>query len=145
MVKRAVWLSITPEPERLLPRAVATLRHGSPAPADRVAAERAEIERLLLHGSQRQWLAYLHGVVELIDRRAASGDASVCDARELAGAVDRQPSQPAVGASGPGRADDGVGPRPSSVTPPRHPSNLRTPYEHNRRSEQRQRLARAHP
>jgi hypothetical protein len=87
MVKRAAWLSITPEPERLLPRAVATLRHGYRAPDDRVAAERAEIERLLLHGSQRRWLAYLHGVVELIDRRAASGDPSVGDARELASAV----------------------------------------------------------
>jgi hypothetical protein len=87
MVKRAVWLSITPEPERLLPRAVATLRHGSPAPDDLVATERARIERLLLHGRQRQWLEYLHGVVELIDRSAVSGEEPVREARELAAAV----------------------------------------------------------
>ena len=87
MVKRAAWLSITPEPERLLPRAVATLRHGSRSPDDLVATERARIERLLLHGRQRQWLEYLHGVVELIDRSALSDDPSVRDARELAAAV----------------------------------------------------------
>jgi hypothetical protein len=87
MVKRAAWLSITPEPERLLPRAAATLRHGSCAPDDLVATERARIERVLLHGRQRQWLEYLHGVVELIDRGAVSDDPSVRDARELAAVV----------------------------------------------------------
>ena len=34
------------------------------------ATERARTERLLLHGRQRQWLGYLHEVVELIDARA---------------------------------------------------------------------------
>ena len=87
MVKRAVWLSITPEPERVLPRAVATLRHGSRAPDALVAAERARIERLLLHGTQERWLAYLHSVVELIDRSDASDDPSVRDARALATSV----------------------------------------------------------
>ncbi len=87
MVKRATWLSITPEPERVLPRTVATLRRGSPAPNDLVAAERVRIERLLLHGSQRQWLAYLHAVVELIERHDGSEDPAMCDARELATAV----------------------------------------------------------
>ncbi len=87
MVKRAAWLSITPEPERLLPGAVATLRHGSGAPDDLVATERAAIERLLLHGRQRRWLQYLHGVVELIDRSTRSEDPSVRDARALAAAV----------------------------------------------------------
>jgi hypothetical protein len=70
MVKRASWLSITPEPERELPEAVATLvARQRPAPAA-VAAEQARIERLILHGTQRRWLAYLHEVVDLI----ASGD-----------------------------------------------------------------------
>ena len=87
MVKRAAWLSITPEPERVLPQAVATLRHGALAPDGLVATERARIERLLLRGTQRQWLAYLHSVVELIDRGAVSDDESVRDAAALAASV----------------------------------------------------------
>ena len=58
------WLSITPEPERELPEAVATLSCGGVPPADAVARERERVERLVLHGSTRQWLAYLHEVVE---------------------------------------------------------------------------------
>jgi hypothetical protein len=74
MVKRASWLSVTPEPERELPEAVATLVSGRrPSPAA-VAAERARIERLVLHGSQRSWLEYLHRVVELIERDAGASD-----------------------------------------------------------------------
>ncbi len=75
MVKRASWLSITPEPERELPDAVATLTAGRRAGPEAVAAEQARIERLILHGSQRRWLAYLHDVVDLIDaehRRATT-------------------------------------------------------------------------
>lgn len=84
MVKRAPWLSITPEPERELPEAVATLRLGGVAPADAVARERRRIERLVLHGSERQWLAYLHEVVELIERDGSSTDQSELVARAQA-------------------------------------------------------------
>lgn len=87
MVKAATWLSITPEPERELPQAVATLAHGTDAPAARVAAEEARIERLVLHGSQREWLRYLHGVVRLIDERAGDRDPDVQRARAIATAV----------------------------------------------------------
>jgi hypothetical protein len=87
MVKRAAWLSVTPEPERELPRVVATLTAGHRPAPDAVAAERARIERLVLHGSQRRWLAYLHEVVGLIDRAADSEDPDVAAARERAGAV----------------------------------------------------------
>ncbi len=87
MVKRAAWLSITPEPERELPEAVATLAAGGrPEPAA-VDAERRRIERLVLHGSQRRWLAYLHEVVGLIELGAASGDRDVTAARRRAAAV----------------------------------------------------------
>jgi hypothetical protein len=87
MVKRASWLSLTPEPERELPQAVAALaRGGDPAPED-VARERARVERLVLAGSQRQWLAYLHEVVELIDRNAGAEDPIVTRARARASAV----------------------------------------------------------
>ena len=88
MVKRASWLSITPEPERELPEAVATLAAGRRADgragADLIAAEQARIERLILHGSQRRWLAYLHEVVELIATRNGSDDLDVAAARARA-------------------------------------------------------------
>ncbi|HEX3690886.1 MAG TPA: hypothetical protein VHV28_14395 [Solirubrobacteraceae bacterium] len=84
MVKRASWLSITPEPERELPAAVATLSAGHRAGAAAVAAEEARIERLILHGSQRRWLAYLHGVVDLIAAGDGERDPDVAAARERA-------------------------------------------------------------
>jgi hypothetical protein len=87
MVKRVPWLSVTPEPERELPAAVATLRCGARATDGEVAEETAEIERLLLRGSERRWDRYLHGVVELIDARAGDRDPAVAEAREVAIAV----------------------------------------------------------
>jgi len=87
MVKRATWLSVTPEPERELPAAVATLSAGHRVAAAAVAAERARIERLVLHGSQRRWLAYLHDVVGLIESRAGADDPEVAAARTRATAV----------------------------------------------------------
>ncbi|MFZ0092122.1 MAG: hypothetical protein WAL63_21665 [Solirubrobacteraceae bacterium] len=87
MVKRAVWLSVTPEPERELPAAVATLTAGRRAAPEAVAAEQARIERLVLHGSQARWLAYLHDIVGLIERAAGSDDPDVDAARARAIAV----------------------------------------------------------
>jgi hypothetical protein len=58
-VSRHAWLSITPEPERELPDAVAALRGSS------IAAERARVERLVLRGSRRAWTAYLAEAHEL--------------------------------------------------------------------------------
>jgi hypothetical protein len=84
MVKRASWLSITPEPERELPEAVATLTAGRRADPGAVAAERERIEQMVLRRGQRRWLAYLHGVVELIERRAPSVDPEVRCAGERA-------------------------------------------------------------
>jgi hypothetical protein len=87
MVKRASWLSVTPEPERELPQAVATLACGHHPPGDAVVSERARVERLVLRGSQRGWLAYLHEVVELIDRHRGAADPDVARARARAIAV----------------------------------------------------------
>jgi hypothetical protein len=87
MVKRVPWLSVTPEPERELPAAVATLRRGARATDGAVADETAEIERLILRGGERRWDRYLHGVVELIDARAGDRDPAVTEAREVAIAV----------------------------------------------------------
>ncbi|HWD65645.1 MAG TPA: hypothetical protein VG405_10755 [Solirubrobacteraceae bacterium] len=77
MVKRGAWLSVTPEPERELPLAAATLRAGGRPDRSAVQAEESRIEHLLLHGSQRRWISYLHEVAKLIDTRAANPDAEV--------------------------------------------------------------------
>jgi hypothetical protein len=87
MVKRVSWLSITPQPERELPDAVATLRCGRPPSPDAVARERERIERLVLRGRQRDWLRYLHGVVELIERRNGEDDNELARARSRPTAV----------------------------------------------------------
>jgi hypothetical protein len=87
MVNRARWLSLTPEPEVVLPSAVATLRcGGSPRAAD-VQRERVRIERLILRGSEARWLAYLHEVLDLVERCAGSSDPDLADARTRAMAV----------------------------------------------------------
>src|ERR1700733_10071283 len=87
MVKRVPWLSLTPEPERELPAAVATLSYGRPATDLEVADEAARIERLVLRGNERRWDSYLHDVVSLIDQRAGDLDPDVALAREIAIAV----------------------------------------------------------
>jgi hypothetical protein len=87
MVKRATWLSVTPEPERELPEVVATLAGGRRATPEAVEAERARIERLVLHGSQRRWLLYLHRAVDLIQNAAEIPDPDVQRARSRAVAV----------------------------------------------------------
>jgi hypothetical protein len=69
---RDAWLSITPEPERELPAAVAALRPGGSA-----EAERARIERLVTRGSRRAWTAYLAEAASLA--RAAPA----CEARTI--------------------------------------------------------------
>jgi hypothetical protein len=84
MVKRESWLSVTPEPERELPWAVATLAAGDAPSPEAVARERARLERLILRGRQRQWLAYLHGVVELTERAGVGSGPEVARARSLA-------------------------------------------------------------
>jgi hypothetical protein len=104
MVKRASWLSVTPEPERELPQAVATLtarRRPSPAAVDR---ERARIERLVLRGGQRRWLSYLHEVVELIDETAVEDDPEVSRARVRAAAVISNHHNLLLALPGPGAA-----------------------------------------
>jgi hypothetical protein len=87
MVKRQPWLSVTPEPERELPAAVATLRCGGWATDETIAREAARIEELVLRGSERRWDSYLHDIVALIDQRAGDADPDVTRAREVAIAV----------------------------------------------------------
>ena len=54
------WLSLTPEPERLLPEARAILRSGMiPPPGDLVERERELAERLVVSGRRAPWDAWL--------------------------------------------------------------------------------------
>ena len=77
---RHVWLSITPEPESELPRAIATLRSGGPPPAALVERETARAEALVLRGSRRAWRRYL---AEALALAGSSDDPAVRDARDL--------------------------------------------------------------
>jgi hypothetical protein len=78
---RHAWLSITPEPERELPAAVATLRAGGAPGGPAVEAERRRVERLVTRGSRRAWSAYIADAGALA--RAASGDGELAEARAL--------------------------------------------------------------
>jgi len=78
---RNAWLSITPEPERELPAAVATLRAGRAPDGAAIAAEQEQVERLITRGSRRAWTAYIAEAAALA--RAANADDEVAEAREL--------------------------------------------------------------
>jgi hypothetical protein len=75
------WLSISPEPERLLPGAVATLVAGGLAPEASIERERERLGRLIRRGRLRAWLAYLNRALELAGARSESGDPEVARAR----------------------------------------------------------------
>jgi hypothetical protein len=78
---RHAWLSITPEPERELPAAIATLRaDGAPTDSE-VELERRRVERLVTRGSRRAWTAYIADAAALA--RAADGEGEVAEARAL--------------------------------------------------------------
>jgi hypothetical protein len=70
---RHAWLSITPEPERELPYALAVLRAGGRPAGAAVDAERARAERLVTHGSRRAWVAYLREARALAERSPGNG------------------------------------------------------------------------
>jgi hypothetical protein len=65
---RYAWLSITPEPERELPGAVAELRGTS------AEEERKRVEELVVRATRRAWSAYLREISELA-RTAPPGEA----------------------------------------------------------------------
>ena len=69
------WLSLTPEPERLLPEARAVLRSGqAPPPPTLLEAERHAAERLVLRGRRARWEAWLRDSAALAERRGAGAD-----------------------------------------------------------------------
>jgi len=62
------WLFLTPEGESQLPAAVAALRAALDEPAGGEQAEIERVERIILHGSYPDWLAYLRERRELLQR-----------------------------------------------------------------------------
>jgi len=81
---RDAWLSLTPEPERELPAAVATLRAGGPPAGEAAERERTRLERLVVRARRGAWLAYMREVVALIERTDVSSDPDVECARAVA-------------------------------------------------------------
>ena len=79
---RHAWLSITPEPERELPAAIATLRAGGVPTDSAIELERRRVERLVTHGNRRAWTAYLADAAVLA-QAAATAEGEVGEARSL--------------------------------------------------------------
>jgi hypothetical protein len=72
------WLSLTPEPERLLPEARAALRSGAvPPPLALVREERAVAERLVLRGRRAPWQAWLRETTALAERHPTAATAAL--------------------------------------------------------------------
>ena len=78
---RHAWLSITPEPERELPAAIATLRAGGVPTDSEVELERRRVEGLITRASRRAWTAYIADAAALA--RAADAEGELAQARAL--------------------------------------------------------------
>jgi hypothetical protein len=73
------WLSLTPEPERLLPAARAALRSGRiPPPPELVERERTLAGRLVVSARRARWEDWLRESARLAD--AASGETAAAGA-----------------------------------------------------------------
>ena len=83
LTSRQAWLSLTPEPERDLPAAIAALRAGGRPSAAEVEAERERAEGLVLRGNRKRWLAWLDEGLELAERPEVDGDPQLAAARDV--------------------------------------------------------------
>jgi hypothetical protein len=70
LTRNSAWLSLTPEPEGELPRAIAAMRTGADPSAAAIADERERVERLVLRGRRRGWRRWLAETRTLADRAA---------------------------------------------------------------------------
>ena len=78
------WLSLTPEPERLLPAARAVLRTGRvPPPPEVLERERALAERLVLAGRRAGWEAWLRESAALAERGGGETEAAAALVRDV--------------------------------------------------------------
>jgi hypothetical protein len=69
------WLFLTPEGESQLPAAVAAMRAALEEPAGGEQVEIEQVERIVLHGSYADWLAYLRDRRALLERYLERFDA----------------------------------------------------------------------
>ncbi len=107
------WLSLTPEPERELPAAIAVLRRAvggefarGAAAASRsadVAREAERAEALVLRGSEPSYLAWLREAAELAAAGARSPDPEVAHAAGVVRDVVRNQAGLLLGLPGGGR------------------------------------------
>ena len=79
---RYAWLSITPEPERELPAAIATLRAGGPPSDSASRGSGARVERLVTR-AQQACVDGLHGGGGRAARAPRDGEGEVAEARAL--------------------------------------------------------------
>ena len=91
---RNAWLSITPEPEFELPKALATLRAGGHPSLELVAQEAARAERLITRRGRRAWRRYLADALVLA---RSSEDPAVAEARSIVEDVVHNHSQLELG------------------------------------------------
>jgi hypothetical protein len=91
---RNAWLSITPEPELELPRALATLRVGGPPSRELVAREAERAERLITRRGRRAWRRYL---ADALDLARSSEDPALAEARSIVEDVVHNHSQLELG------------------------------------------------
>jgi hypothetical protein len=82
-VRKKAWLSLTPEPERVLPHAIAALRAGDEPSPEAVAAESRRAERLVVGASRRRWRRWLAEVRRLAERGEAARPADARLARDV--------------------------------------------------------------
>jgi hypothetical protein len=106
------WLSLTPEPERDLPAAIAVLRTAGEAgtaagggsdPAARVEHEVARAEALVLRGSEPSYLAWLSEAAELAAQAKGHDDPAVAHAAAVVREVVRNQAGLLLGLPGGGR------------------------------------------
>ncbi len=91
---RKAWLSITPEPEIELPKALAALRAGGHPSPEQVAREAARAELLITRRGRRAWRRYLADALVLA--RSAE-DPAVAEARSIVEDVVHNHSQLELG------------------------------------------------
>jgi hypothetical protein len=78
------WLSLTPEPERLLPEARAILRSGRvPPPGELVASERAAAAELVVRARRARWEAWLRDTEALAARATGPTEAAGALVRDV--------------------------------------------------------------